>query len=156
LLRAHPEWHKILIDIYLSDEESFSRKIVWAIDIYADEDPGAVIPYVETISEYLQTFSHNALKRHSLHLLSRFPLPERNLGKLVDICFKWILDRKQDVSVKVYCMEILYRISLSETGLKQELTDSIGLRIAEETPGFQNRGTKILRKLSLVTGNKYN
>ena len=37
LLRAHPEWHKILIDIYLSDEEPVSRKIIWAIDLYADE-----------------------------------------------------------------------------------------------------------------------
>lgn len=156
LLRAHPEWHKILIDIYLSDEEPVSRKIIWAIDLYADEDPTLVTPYLEAIADRLKTFRHNALKRHSLHLLSRFPLPARNLGKLVDICFTWLLDRNQDVSVKAYCMDILYRISLSESGLKQELADSIELRLAEETPGFQNRGRKILRKLSLVTGNKYN
>ena len=69
LLRSHQEWHKILIDIYLSDEEPASRRIIWAIDLYADEDPGMIIPYLELITKRLETFSHDALRRHSLRLL---------------------------------------------------------------------------------------
>jgi len=156
LLRSHQEWHKILIDIYLSDEEPASRRIIWAIDLYADEDPGMIIPYLELITERLETFSHDALRRHSLRLLARLPLPADNLGKLVNTCFTWLLDPLKPVAIKVYCMEILYRISLTETDLKQELIDSIGLRLDEETAGFKNRGIRLLKKLSLEAGNKHN
>ncbi len=51
-------------------------------------------------------------------------------------------------AVKVHCMEILYRLSLKEPELRKELIDCIEFRLNEETPGFKNRGLKILKKLT--------
>jgi hypothetical protein len=58
-----------------------------------------------------------------------------------------LLSPKEAVAPKVYCMEILYRISQVEPNLKKELADSIEWRLNEESPGFKNRGLKILKKL---------
>lgn len=148
LLKNHPEWHNELIDIYLSNEEPFSRRIAWAIDLYSLEEPEIVIPYLEIIVDLLQKFSHDALRRHSLHILSRLPLPDSRLGELINICFDWLLSPNQPAAVKVYSIEILYRISLREPDIREELKDCIELRLNEETPGFKNRGLKILKKLS--------
>lgn len=149
ILRQHPEWHNELIHIYLSNEEPFSRKIVWAIDLYSIENPELINPYLKTIVELLAVFNHDGLRRHSLHILSRSQLPASELGSLINICFDWLLSPDQTAAVKVYCMEILYRISIIEPAIKQELSDCIEFRLNEETPGFKNRGLKILRKLSV-------
>jgi len=149
ILRMHHEWHNELIDIYLSDEEPASRRIVWAIDLHSFENPEVIIPYIETIAGLLPLFSHDALKRHSLRMLSRLPLPAANLGSLMSICFNWLLAPGFPAAVKVYCMEILYRISGEMPEVRKELADCIEFRLNEETPGFKNRGLKILKKLSL-------
>lgn len=148
IIRSHPEWHELIIDIYLSDEEPYSRKIAWAIDLYAEEDPDFVIPYREEIAGKLASFSHPALKRHGLHILSRIPLPEENLGTLANLCFEWLLEPGLPAAIKVYSMEVLFRITLTEPDLRKELADCIEIRLSEETPGFRNRGEKILKKLS--------
>lgn len=150
ILRDHPEWHKDLIDIYLSNEEPHSRRIVWAIDLYTIEEPEIILPYLEKIIDLLPQFSHHALKRHSLHILSRLPLPNSRLGSLITLCFEWLLDSVHPAAVKVYSIEILYLISLIEPDIREEIKDCIELRLNEETPGFKNRGMKILKKLSQV------
>ena len=149
LLKTHREWHNELIDIYLSDEEPYSRRIVWAIDLYTTEEPEIIIPHLETIIDLLPRFTHDALRRHSLHMLSQSELPASRLGSLISICFDWLLSAGHPAAVKVYCIEVLYRISLMEPGIREELKDCIELRLNEETPGFKNRGMKILKKLSL-------
>ncbi|MCX6283333.1 MAG: hypothetical protein NTW31_03730 [Bacteroidetes bacterium] len=149
IIRSNPEWHNELIDIYLSNEEPCSRRIVWAIDLYSIENPGMIQSYLEKIADLLPVFHHDALRRHSLRILSRFPLPAACLGNLINIGFDWLLSTVHPVAVKVYCMEILYTISITEPELRKELADCIEYRLNEETPGFKNRGLKILKKLSV-------
>ncbi|MCX6281594.1 MAG: hypothetical protein NTU51_06505 [Bacteroidetes bacterium] len=152
IIRTHPEWHNELIDIYLANEEPCSRRIVWAIDLYSIENPGIIETHLERIVDLLPLFNHDALRRHSLHILSRFPVPALCLGSLLGLCFEWLLSPVQPPAVKVYCMEILYTISLDEPELRKELADCIEYRLNEETPGFKNRGLKILKKLSIPLG----
>jgi hypothetical protein len=100
----------------------------------------------------LEKFSHDGLKRHTLRMLMHVPLPEEELGTLVKTCFEWLVTPSESVAVKVYSMEILYRVSQSEPDLKKELADSIEWRLDEENAGFRNKGRKILKKLSREIG----
>jgi hypothetical protein len=136
-----------LVGIYLSNEEPVSRRAVWVVDTVAEEFPQLLDKYLETIVEALPRFEHDGLKRISLRMLSRSPLPQNNLGELMNLCFDWLVSPAESVAVKVYAMEILYRISQDEPELKKELADSIEWRIGEGTPGFKNRGLKTLKKL---------
>ncbi|MCX6251699.1 MAG: hypothetical protein NTX61_13220 [Bacteroidetes bacterium] len=137
-----------LITIYLRNEEPVSRRAAWVVDAVSREIPELIkAEHLEKITEKLGIFSHDGLKRHSLCILARSPLPVTQTGVLINTCFDWLLSPKEPVAVKVWCMEILYRISLTEPEIRKELADSIEWRMEEETPGFRNRGMKILRKL---------
>jgi hypothetical protein len=142
-----PELFDELVGIYLKNEEPVSRRAVWVVDTVAEKLPELLAPYLESIAEALPNFEHDGLKRLSLRMLSRSPLPQKYLGEIMNICFDWLVAPKESVAVKIYAMEILYTISQAEPELKKELADSIEWRIVEGTPGFKNRGLKTLKKL---------
>jgi hypothetical protein len=138
-----------LVTIYLGPEDPVSRAAAWAVDLCTEHHPEWTLPYIEEMAASLPRFRHDAFKRHTLRMLMRLPLPERELGTLINTCFEWMTSSSEAVAQKVFAMEILYRVALAEPDLKKELADTIILRLDEETAGFRNRGLKILKKLSL-------
>jgi hypothetical protein len=148
LVFQKPEVFDELIAIYLSNEEPVSRRAAWVVDTVSREVPGLIKPdHLLSITGMLEKFSHDALRRHSLCILSRSPIADELHGILVKTCFDWLLSPAEPVAVKVYCMEILYLISFVVPEIRNELADSIEWRMDEGTPGFRNRGLKILKKL---------
>jgi hypothetical protein len=149
LIFQKPELFNEFTAVYLRNEEPVSRRAAGVVDTVSEKLPELLAPYLPGIVEKLPTFSHDGLKRHSLRMLARSTLPSGHLGPLINICFDWLTSAGESVAVKVWCMEILYRISQIEPELKKELADSIEWRMEEETAGFKNRGKKILKKLYL-------
>ncbi len=143
-----PSLFEELRAIYLSDEDPYNMKAAWALDVYTETHPERMAPYAEEMAAKLPQFKHDGMKRHTLRMLMRLPLPDRELGTLVNICFDWLASPRETAAAKVYAMEILYRVSHQEPDLKKELADTISWRLDEESPGIQNRGKKILKKLS--------
>ena len=148
-VEQRPELFPELVSIYLGKEEPASRAAAWAVDLCVERHPEWIFPYIEEMAAALPRFRHDAFKRHTLRMLMRLPLPEKELGILLNICFEWLTSPNEAVAQKVYAMEILYRAAQAEPDLRQELADSISWRLDEETAGFRNRGLKILKKLSL-------
>jgi hypothetical protein len=137
-----------LFSVYIRNEEPISRRAAWVIDIVSEKHPELIDSRIDEIVKMLPQFSHDGLKRHSLRMLSRSPLPTGDrLGELMTICFDWLLSPSEAVAAKVHCMDILFRISEIEPDLKKELADSIEWRMNEGTPGFKNHGIKVLKKL---------
>lgn len=134
-------------EMFLANEEPYSRRAAWALDTVCDTHPDWAQPYAERLVEALSYFKHDGLKRHSLHLLSRIDVPEEKSGELIDICFSWLVSPTEAVAAKVYSMEILYRFSQQFPDLKRELIDSIEMGLPDGTPGYQNFGKKLLEKL---------
>jgi hypothetical protein len=148
LIYKKPEFFEELFQVYLRNEEPVSRRAAWVIDTVTEKHPELLARHLDEIADMLPEFNHDGLKRHSLRMLARSPLPSGDrMGKLMTICFEWLLSPQEAVAAKIYCMEILYRISRVEPELKKELADSIEWRLNEETAGFKNRGQKMLKKL---------
>jgi hypothetical protein len=147
MLDQKPGLFDDLVSLYLTNEEPVSRRAVWAVDYFSEKHPGYLLPYIESITEHLPRFVHNGLKRHSLRMLARSPLPEKNLALLMNHCFDFLTSQIEPPAVKVHAMEILYRISCREPDMKRELADSIEWRIREESDGFRSRASRILKKL---------
>jgi hypothetical protein len=147
LIIQKPDLFEDLFEIFLGNNEPVSRRAAWVIDTVSEKIPSLLEPYLNYMTEALPGFTHDGLKRHAVHMLSRSPLPTEHLGELMNICFTWLTSPKESVAVKIYCMDILYNISKSEPDLKKELADSIEWRMQEETPGFRNRARKMLDKL---------
>jgi hypothetical protein len=144
----HPDLFPELWKIFMKNEEPLSRRAAWVADVCSQKNPVWIAPLLRELIETLPGFIHDGMKRHALRILARSPLPAGKLGELTDICFGWLLHRDESVATKVYCMEILYRISEAEPDLKPELADSISLQLMEGTPGTRVCGNRLLKKLS--------
>lgn len=148
LIVQKPDLAEALFQVFLRNEEPVSRRAAWVLDIVTEKHPELIGSHPDQIIGMLPVFDHDGLKRHALHMLVRSPLPTADkLGELMTLCFDWLISPKEAVAAKVYCMELLYRMTQVEPDLKQELADSIEWRMNEETPGFKNRGRKLLKKL---------
>jgi len=148
IILKKPELFDELIAIFLRNEEPVSRRAAWIADVVSEKQPRLLESYLEEIVACLTGFTHDGMKRESLRMLARSPLPKEQLGLLINLCFDWLTSVKESVAVKMYSMEILYRISQQEPELKKELADSIEWRMQEETPGFRAHGRKLLKQLN--------
>jgi hypothetical protein len=152
LVLKKPELFDELARIYMRNEEPVSRRAAWVTDTVAEKQPRWLEPYLEEIVARLSQFTHDGMKRQSLRMIARSPLPARQLGTLIHLCFSWLTSAGESVAVKMFSMEILYRISQQEPEIKKELADSIEWRMQEETPGFRSHGKKLLRQLNIEIG----
>jgi hypothetical protein len=87
------------------------------------------------IRNFLKIFAEVAIK-----------LSNKNKSILLNLCFDY-LSKSYSVAVKVYSMEILFRLSDEIPEIKRELFNLIDEQLPESSPGFRSRGEKILRKL---------
>ncbi|MCX6248748.1 MAG: hypothetical protein NTW10_13570 [Bacteroidetes bacterium] len=147
LILKKPELFDELIMIYLKNEEPVSRRAAWVTDTVTEKRPDLLERYLEEIVTRLETFTHDGMKRESLRMLARSRFPADQLGLLITLCFDWLISSSESVAVKMYSMEVLYKISQQEPEMKKELVDSIELRMHEETPGFRAHGKKLLKQL---------
>lgn len=155
LVFQKPELFEELFLVFARNEEPISRRAAWVLDTVSEQYPELLAPHLDEITDLLPKFSHDGLKRHSLRMLARLPLPDDDrLGELITICFNWLLSPVEAVSAKIYSMDLLYRVSQIEPDLKQELADSIEWRINEGTPGYQHRGRKMLKQLNAEINNR--
>jgi hypothetical protein len=129
--------------------EPVSRRAAWVVDVVTEQKPEWLEGKIDRIAEALECFHHDGLKRHALHILARSPLPSPDLsGRLVSLCFDWLLAQEEAVSTKIYSMEIIARYVEQEPDLRQELIDSIQWRMEEERAGFRSYAKKLLARLS--------
>lgn len=147
IILKQPGLFNELFHTYLRNEEPVSRRAAWVIDMVSEKVPSLLTPYLDDMIEILPQFKHDGLKRHTLRMLSRYPLPNEHLGTLMNLCFEWLISTKEAVATKIFCMEILYQISVQEPDLKKELADSIEWKVSEGSPGFRNKAEKMLQKL---------
>jgi len=123
-----------------------TRVAVYAADNY----PELIEPYLNTVIELLSDVKHEAVKRGFLKFFTTHTLPDvedDRTAVLINHCFDWLIAPSEAIAVKVYAMEILYRISNLLPDLKQELIYAIEDQIPKGTPAIKAVGEKLLRKL---------
>lgn len=147
ILSNRPELLKDLWEIYLEMEEPVSRRAAWIIDTASEEKPAWVEPYLTRLIDKLPEFNHDGLKRHGLRMISRLPFPDNAEGQLLNIGFEWLLSPSESVAVKMYSIQILYRLSANEPDILQELYDTIEFQLDDGTPGFKSIGTKMMQQI---------
>ena len=91
LVFQKPELFDELFRVFAGNTEPASRLAAWVIDTVSEKMPELLAPHIPEIIEMLSVFQHDGLKRHSVHMLARSPLPSPDqMGILVNICFDWL------------------------------------------------------------------
>ena len=151
LIHKKPELCEEVVKIVFKNEEPYSRRAIWVMDSFDEENSGTARPYLNTLIDHLKTFGHDGMKRHSLRILSRYRIPEDRIVEVMDFCFS-MLTLYQAAAIKVHAMEILYRLSHRVPEIKHELAAAIEMSMTEGTAGVKNRGAKMLKKLQKEIG----
>lgn len=147
VLKEKPSLFIKFWSILMKNTDPVSRRAAWVIDYFTEAQSKFLDENIEELAKNLPDFSSDGLKRHSMRMLSRSPLPVKQLGVLTDISFKWLQSPLESVAVKMYCIVILERVTRIYPELIPELCDIIDIQMDEATPGFKSIARKTLRKL---------
>ena len=137
-----------LLNLFLNDEYRVVQRAGWPIS-------NLVIAYPQLIQKHftklLQNVKkpgiHDAVKRNTVRLLQDITIPERFHGKVMNLCFDYIISPSEKVAVKAFSLTILEKLAMRYPEIKPELKTIIEDRWDFETAAFKSRAKKILKKL---------
>ncbi|MBU8892884.1 MAG: hypothetical protein KOO66_08890 [Bacteroidales bacterium] len=141
---------KEIFELILTNEEYVSGRAAWVVETVWLKYPEMIDPYINDIIDFLPKSKYDNQKRHFLKVLSTRSLTELDevrLGILIDRCFTWLEDPVYPTAVKMFSMQIIYNYVEIEPSLALELIAIIENQFDDSTPGFKNRGEKLLKKL---------
>lgn len=137
-----------LMTHFFSNEYRITQRAAWIVNHCVEKYPFLINSHLERMVHNLaRPKLHDAVKRNTVRILQSVDLPEELLGPLVDYCFKFLLDPKEAVAIRVFSMQILYNICKKEPELADELRIVIEEFMPHGTAGFRSRGKKILKGL---------
>lgn len=141
---------KQLIELVLSNEKTVSGRAAWVVEIIWLKYPEMIRPYIPEMIDFLPQSKFDNQKRHFLKMLATINLTELDedrLGILIDRCFTWLEDPVYPIAVKMFSMQIIHNFIKIEPTLASELIAIIENQFDDGSPGFKNRGEKILKEL---------
>ena len=140
---------KILMDLFLHDEYRVVQRSGWMVSVCSIAHPQLIKPYFKQMVAYLsKEGTHSAVRRNILRILQFVDVPKSLQGKLVDVCFKFLISKEEPVAVKVFAMTVLTTIAKQNPDLKHEIKIVIEDMIPYGSPGIRVRGKKMLRELN--------
>ncbi len=143
-----------LVELALTNEKYVSGRAAWVIEVLWLKYPTIIDPYLNEIIDFLPKSKYDNQKRHFAKILSEkklSELDENRLGILIDRCFSWLEDPAYPTAVKMFSMQILFNYVKIEPVLASELIAIIENQFEDSTPGFKNRGEKVLKELYKIT-----
>jgi hypothetical protein len=152
LVVKNPLMIRDLLDLVYLQKDKFSPRAARVIYFTSKLSPGLLDPYIVEIIAFLPQVKNSSIKMNLCNLLWQRDLQdfEEHLGVLVELCFKWLSNPSETVANKVYCMEILYKISLFIPELKDELALTIEDQVVKGSTGVKCRGREVLRRMQAV------
>jgi hypothetical protein len=147
-----PASFKKLMDLALGGKNKVSMRASRAAIFCVKKHPHLIEPYLDKIIRLLP--DEESVRKNFLKILAETPLDftEDQLGILVESCFEMLLNDKSTIANKAYSMELLYKISEIEAGLKIELMSAIEEQIPRGSSGIKVIGKRLLKKLYRETG----
>ncbi|MCE3280230.1 MAG: hypothetical protein K0S44_2421 [Bacteroidetes bacterium] len=141
-----PVRFKKIIDIIYSAEAPLPQRASWLLAIISRKHPEVITPYIKKFIDSLPDFGIDGIKRNMLSALCTQDIPQKLQGKMVEICFDFILSPTETVAVKVLSLDILSKLIKEYPDLKNELKAAIEDQIPKTTIAFQAKGKKLLRQ----------
>jgi hypothetical protein len=139
---------KLLVEVAWLQREPWSQRASRVVSICCCRFPELFKPLNSIVIRKLAKINSEGVIRNFLKIFAEIPVNLNNKDKsiLLNLCFDF-LSGSHAVAIKVYSLEILYKLSNEIPDIKRELFNLIEERLIESSPGFKSRGEKILKKL---------
>lgn len=133
--------------LMLPEKYPISPRAAWAIESICLRDPCLVKPYIDELCKALPGVKNHGIKRHMMKVLTFHKIPEKHLGKLIDLCFLWLQDADIPVAVKVHSMQIVFNAISRYPGLKAEFVAVLEEQMPRNSEGFKSRARRLVARL---------
>jgi hypothetical protein len=138
-----------LVNVYLAGPYRVTQRAAWPISVCVEAHPKLVLPHLKKILAFTtKPHVHVAVKRNTMRLLQFIDIPKKLYGRVAEICFNFLNDKKETVAVQVFAMTVLADIVKREPDLANELRTIIEDRLPYATAGFRSRAGKVLKTLA--------
>ncbi|MFK8005779.1 MAG: hypothetical protein AB8H03_05380 [Saprospiraceae bacterium] len=140
-----------LMKYFFDDNWRLNQRAAYSMNFTVERNPQLFKKHLKKAVLNLRTPKHDAVKRNTLRILENYTIPEKLLGTVVDICFEFLASPKEPIAVKYFSMGILFREAKKEPGLFHEIKVLIDDQMPLGSPGFRNKGQKILNYIDKYT-----
>jgi hypothetical protein len=138
-----------LLEIQNAGNYRINQRASSATALCVKHNPSLLTPHIEGLLNLLRT-APSTTQRNILRLLQYCSIPPQLMGEASEICFDFVVSKKQPIAVRVFSMTVLYNIAREEPGLANELKIVIEDQIEYSSAGFRSRGSKILKGLKKI------
>jgi hypothetical protein len=123
IIEQDPKLFPQLFNLALSQKAKYSQRAARVVYYYFEKNPQDYSVYLIKILERLPYISNESLKFSLLRVFTICKLPKDDefLGLLTKICIDSLEAKVKRIAIKVYAIDILYRISQIIPEFKNEL-----------------------------------
>ena len=130
----------------IDQSKDLSFRIIWMLGHLSIISPGILNHHIIELYKKRKSVSYRGYDREFVKILCYNQIPEALEGEIIDQLFHWLCDGNKDVAVKVYSMELLYKVSQKYPELKNELKEVLLDQMDKNTIAFKTRAGKIIQK----------
>ena len=141
-------YFKKLVEVYLAGPYRITQRAAWPLSLCVERHPELIRPHLTQILNHTARPNvHDAVKRNTVRLLQFIEIPSRHLGKVADLCFGYLKNRKEAIAIRVFSMTVLNNLSVREPDLRKELELLIEDEMPYASPAFQARARHTLKEI---------
>lgn len=150
IVYENPDLFGNLIDLALSEESPYAQRASRVVAICSLQYPELFVSHRQKIAGKITQIKNESVERNLLMIYAEMPLAYTAKEKpvLMNLCFDFLISQRAPVSIKVYSMEILYKMVAEMPDIGMELYSIIESQMPFSSAGFKSRGKKILKKLA--------
>jgi hypothetical protein len=137
-----------LLKLTICGELPISMRAAWTMTACCDRHPEMAKPHLKTLIQFLPKAPHTGIIRLILRIIASVEVPVSFSGSIYHSCQEYLEDDKMPIAVKIFAMDIMYKISEKQPDLKPELLLLFeDLLVIASSPGVKNRCEKTISKL---------
>ena len=143
-----PERFAELMQLFLNGDYRVTQRSAWAVMHCATRHPELVTPWLgPMIGKMQEPDLHIAVRRNVIRILQDIEIPKKLMGRVADLCFRYLNDVHSPIAVKVFSMTVLANIAQGEPDMARELRAIIELMLPYSGAAMNARARMILKTL---------
>ena len=93
--------------LFLNDVYRVNQRAAWPVSYCIIAHPKFIKNnFGKLIKNLAKPDLHNSIKRNTIRLLQHVDIPEKYLGKIMEICFSYVASPSEPVAVKVFSLKV--------------------------------------------------
>jgi len=138
---------RTLLEMALHEKDPLAWRASWVLDGSDERKPGLALNHISFIVRALPELESRGSLRSLLRMLTRYDIPEKEQGLLIDLCFSYLVSELYPLAVKAHAMMIIYNHVLIYPELKDEFITVMEDQADNNSVGFKTRAKNLIKQM---------